>query len=98
MCSDYFTCLNGVRQGENVSPMLFYLFLNDLESSLTSNGCAGITIANESFDNILDFATVILVLLYADDTVLLAQNVEDLQKALDNFSQYCDDWKLEVSE
>jgi hypothetical protein len=30
--SDYFACDNGIRQGENVSPFLFSLFLNDLIS------------------------------------------------------------------
>ena len=29
--SDYFSCYTGVRQGENLSPLLFALYLNDLE-------------------------------------------------------------------
>lgn len=30
--SGFFHCLRGVQQGENLSPVLFALFLNDLES------------------------------------------------------------------
>ena len=30
--SDYFTCNVGVRQGENLSPLLFAKYLNDFES------------------------------------------------------------------
>jgi hypothetical protein len=30
--SEFFLCSNGVRQGENLSPFLFALFLNELET------------------------------------------------------------------
>ena len=31
-CSDYFQCYLGVRQGENLSPVLFAIYLNGLRS------------------------------------------------------------------
>ena len=34
--SNVFPCLNGVRQGENLHPFLFALYLNDLDTFLTS--------------------------------------------------------------
>ena len=30
--SEYFDCANGVRQGENLFPFLFSLFLNDVDT------------------------------------------------------------------
>jgi hypothetical protein len=40
--SDYFTCDNGIRQGENLSPFLFSLFLNDLETFLEAKNVTGL--------------------------------------------------------
>jgi hypothetical protein len=34
--SNFFPCLNGVRQGGNIYPFLFALYLNDLENFLIS--------------------------------------------------------------
>ena len=92
--SSYFVCENGVRQGENLSPILFSIFLNDLESHLIVRGGHGIDISPDLNEQ---FWLKILVLLYADDTVLLAESAYDLQKNLNLFQEYCSQWNLKVN-
>ena len=36
-------------------------------------------------------------MLFADDTVIFGNSKEDLQSALNVFSEYCDEWKLTVN-
>ncbi|XP_053405613.1 uncharacterized protein LOC128558990 [Mercenaria mercenaria] len=89
-------CNCGVRQGENLSPLLFSLFLNDLEEYLDQKGNSGIKMQ----DNENDLVTwlKIIVLLYADDTVLVSDNADDLQKCLNDFNDYCKTWNLVVNK
>ncbi len=37
--SNYFPCNNGVRHEENLSPLLFSIFFNDIESHLLNKDC-----------------------------------------------------------
>ena len=74
--SPSFPSERGVRQGENLSPILFAIFLNDLQSTLESDNVQGIDL-RESFDDSLWLK--LLILLYADDTILMAKTPEDLQ-------------------
>ena len=39
----------------------------------------------------------ICILLYAEDTVLMAESAEKLQNMLDRFNEYCAQWKLQVN-
>ena len=49
--SAYFPCNKGVHQGENLSPILFSFFLNDLEAFLLAKGANGI-VCEANTDNI----------------------------------------------
>ena len=93
--SAFFPCCKGVRQGENLSPILFSLFLNDLEHYLMANKANGI-VCEANTENTYSFIKV-LILLFADDTVLFANNNNDLQIMLNIFEKYCEDWKLTVN-
>jgi hypothetical protein len=101
-CSDYFQCGSGVRQGENLSPLLFAIYLNDLQSYL-SERCEGLTTlsgkARELGWNNVDENLMLkmFILLYADDTVICTESIEDLQRALDAMSTYCNKWSLRVN-
>ena len=69
---DYFDCMIGVRQGENLSPFLFSIFLNDLEHFLSSKNVNGVTCdfaMQEIYINLK-----LIILLYADDTVIFSDS------------------------
>ena len=70
-----------------MSPILFSLFINDIESSLQVNTLEGI---------ILDQSTIYL-LLFADDAVIISDSKEGLQSSLPQLESYCKKWKLIVN-
>ena len=79
MMSDFFSSGVGVRQRENLSQNLFALFVNDLQNFFQLNDCRGIVIY---FDASIDMYFKIMMLLYADGTVILAETALDLQHSL----------------
>ena len=94
--SAFFPSMIGVRQGENLSPLLFSVYLNDLHHYLSVNGVPGVECGTDPDDSIMTYIKI-LVLLFADDTVLFGNSKEDLQYALDKFENYCDKWRLTVN-
>ena len=101
-CSDYFQTSTGVRQGENLSPLLFALFLADLKGCL-ADAMAGLhSLTKESLKVGMSECEVnimfkLFILLYADDTVICSETPENLQKGLDYMYEYCNVWKLKLN-
>ena len=91
----------GVRQGENLSPILFSIFLNDL-TEFISHAYDGLTNVNDMAKNLLSDDDIevylrLYILLYADNTVIFAESDRELQAALNAMFLYCKSWDLEVN-
>ena len=80
--SNMFSCLNGLREGDILSPILFSLYVNDLKSYLEENNCEGVTVEHHN-DNDEIFYLKMLMCMYADDTVLFANTKPQLQKNIE---------------
>ena len=93
--SDYFQCTAGVRQGENLSPILFAIYLDDFKDYLgeRSNSLKDLEGSLEE----MEIYVKLYVLLYADDTVILAESASDLQNSLDALCSYSKLWDLKVN-
>ena len=66
--SDYFMCKVGVRQGENLTPLLFSIYINDLENYLLRNDVNGFNCPIAMTENYMFSMLKLFILLYDDDT------------------------------
>ena len=82
--SEPFYSLNGVPQGDAISPILFSLFISDLPEYLRH--CAprlnGVPVP---------------YILFADDLVVLAESKKELQIAIDSVESYCRNSNLSIN-
>ena len=70
--------------------MLFALFINDFKQNI-ANTYHGLNIADSCYPTLNDNSILLIkmfVLLYADHTIVLAENEYQLQTALDTVHQY----------
>ena len=85
--SNTFESTVGLKQGCNLSPTLFNIFVNDLISYINS--------AKVEAPHLGDLQ--VSCLLYADDLVLLSETKEGLQNSLNALEQFTKDWFMEVN-
>lgn len=86
--SDFFEYAIGHRQGEVMSPLLFSLFVEDLELYLQNEIDSGLQI-----DDI-----VLILLLFVDDLAIVGKSPDEIQKHLDRLLEYCNNWDLSVNK
>jgi hypothetical protein len=81
----FFSSNVGVRQGCALSPLLFNLFISDLQPWLDND------------DAVRLFSRSVSHLLYADDLVILSESPNGLQTRLSSLNDYCVKWKLYIN-
>jgi len=84
----FFRSSIGVRQGDNLSPTLFKIYINDLAHDLEQT---------PNTDPVQLDQTLINCLMYADDIVLLSTTQEGLQTSINTLQSFSNKWKLEVN-
>ena len=85
--TEFFSSNVGLKQGRNMSPILFNLFVNDINEIFDVRFCHPVSLGNIKLSN----------LLYADDLILISETKTGLQSCLDNLQAYCQKWKLTVN-
>jgi hypothetical protein len=75
--TDHFPINVGIKQGDNISPNLFKIFINDLPDYI-----------EDSIDPILLNNKPLNCLLYTDGLVLFSTSAKGLQTRLDNLTNY----------
>ncbi len=86
--TESFACTIGTRQGCMLSPFMFIFYLNELIHMCEIENCRGVFVDEDHSVNML---------LYADDIVLVGDNIGDVQKLLNILSDFCNKWCLKVN-
>jgi hypothetical protein len=105
--SDWFSMASGVRQGCPLSPTLFNVFIDFLARLITQRcqeqGVAGFRLAYRIGDQLVpvpslgDAALALLLELYADDLVLLADSAADLRTTLRVTESTGAEWGMQLN-
>ena len=69
-----------------MSPLLYSFYVNDMEIELINSGCQSYELKSLN----------LFLLMYADDTVLLSENVDDLQKMINSVNVCSNEYGLYI--
>ena len=84
--STSFSSTMGVKQGCNLSPLLFNLFINDIHDAFDSS-CHPVSLDSSRLNT----------LAFADDIVLMSETPAGLQNALNIIQTYCEKCGLKIN-
>ncbi len=76
----------GVKQGDNLSSLLFNIYTNDIPNNMDQE-CKPLTLEKLSLN----------CLMFADDLLLLSETPEGLQKSINNLNKFCIKWQLSIN-
>ena len=81
--------------------LLFAIYLNDFQEHIAKS-YPGLNLLSEDLCNALrgedlEHFSNLFCLLYADDTIILAESPDELQVALNSVQDYCKTWNLTVN-
>ena len=85
--TNYFKQQRGVKQGCNMSPTLFNIYINTFAEQLQKSTAPGVTLQD----------TEVKCLMFADDLVLLSSSKEGLQQSLDILHKFSQTWALSIN-
>lgn len=83
--SDWFNVATGLKQGCPLSPLLFVIFMDKIIKTARLGGSINIG------------GNVISSLAYADDLVLMANSIADLQESISDLEKGCSDFGMKIS-
>ena len=85
--TELFSCNKGIRQGDDLSPVLLSLFMNDLPQYFKESKSPGVMLGNQTIN----------CLMYADDLLIISPSPKGLQQSLNVIHRHAQQWKLKVN-